>query len=207
MNLKVKEIFYSIQGEGGRSGAPSIFIRLAECNLNCWFCDTDWSTGTDMTLQQIKDAIFPYDAWWIVWTGGEPTLQLTEEVLDFFGGYMHAIETNGTNPVPKGIDYIAVSPKKEVSIATLKKNFPRRGFRFNSSVNEWRYPYGTGENEPPNWQDLPSADYYYVSPLFMGKEKARFTYDATNAAMCASFALKNPVWSISIQVHKLINVR
>jgi len=207
MSLKVKEIFYSIQGEGGRSGAPSIFIRLAECNLNCWFCDTDWSTGTEMTLQQIRDAITHYAARWIVWTGGEPTLQLTDEILDFFGDYMHAIETNGTNPVPIGIDYITVSPKKEVSVEMLKKNFPKRGFIYSNNVDEFRYPYGTGESEPPDWTMLPPADKYYISPLFMGKKKARFTYDATNAAMCAAFVLKNPMWRLSLQMHKMINVR
>ena len=207
MSLKVKEIYYSIQGEGGRAGSPSIFIRLAGCNRNCWFCDTNWATGTDMTLQQIKDTIFPYESHWIVWTGGEPTLQLTDFILANFPDYMHAIETNGTNPVPLLIDYITVSPKKGVDLKMLWKNFPQRDDKYKCRIDEFRYLYGIGEQEPPRWNDLPPAEKYYVSPLFIGKKKERLAYDQTNVMMCAAFVLKNPIWSISLQLHKIINMR
>jgi len=79
--MKVNDIFYSIQGEGGRSGEASIFIRLSDCNRNCWFCDTDWEKGKEMTLPEILKQIKPYKSRWIVWTGGEPTLQLTNEAV------------------------------------------------------------------------------------------------------------------------------
>jgi organic radical activating enzyme len=206
MHLKVKEIFYSIQGEGGRAGEASIFIRLAECNLNCWFCDTDWSIGTDMTIAQIKNVIKDHPTEWIVWTGGEPTLQLTNEVLTQFPEYKHAIETNGTNPVPTMINYITVSPKKEVSIETLQANFPER-LGPGTCVDEFRYPYGTGESLPPYYGVLPTASYYFISPLFMGEKKKRFQMDDINVIMCVDFVLKNPKWRLSLQTHKIINIR
>ena len=114
MNLNVNEIFYSLQGEGGRTGQASIFIRLAKCNLACSFCDTDYERGVKMTLEEVLGEIEGWPCKWIVWTGGEPTLQLTDEVVAFFKerGYYQAIETNGTRRVPIGIDYITCSPKQ-----------------------------------------------------------------------------------------------
>ena len=114
MKLNVNEIFYSLQGEGGRVGEPSIFIRLTECNLACSFCDTDFAEGDDMTLEQIGDVISAYPCKWIIWTGGEPTIQLNDAHVAFFKekGYKQAIETNGTRRVPSMIDYITCSPKK-----------------------------------------------------------------------------------------------
>ena len=111
--MMVKDIFYSIQGEGARSGEASIFIRLSGCNLNCPFCDTDYTGGVDMSLDEIYNAIKDYSCDWIVWTGGEPTLQLTEDIIEYFklNGFKQAIESNGTKPIPKGIDYIVASPK------------------------------------------------------------------------------------------------
>ncbi len=70
MKLTVNEIFYSLQGEGGRSGEASIFIRLTKCNLACSFCDTDFADGNDMTLEEILDVIKEFSCKWIIWTGG-----------------------------------------------------------------------------------------------------------------------------------------
>lgn len=84
MNLNVNEIFYSLQGEGGRSGQPSIFIRLAKCNLSCSFCDTDFERGVKMTTDEILRKIEPYGCKWIIWTGGEPTLQLNDALVALF---------------------------------------------------------------------------------------------------------------------------
>lgn len=114
MSLTVNEIFYSLQGEGGRTGEASIFIRLSKCNLACSFCDTDFEFGNRMTLDEILAEISQYPCQWIIWTGGEPTLQLKDETVAFFTekGYKQAIETNGTRRVPAGIDYITCSPKQ-----------------------------------------------------------------------------------------------
>ena len=203
MSLIVREIFHSLQGEGGRQGEASIFIRLANCNLNCWFCDTDWSTGTEMTMEQIAGEISAFKCDWIVWTGGEPTLQLTDAVAEFFFelGYKQAIETNGTNPVSRFVRYITVSPKKETSLKMLNDNFGIRG------VDEFRYPLGAGEAEPPKIYDLPPASHYFVSPIFMGEEKKRFALNEGNVAQCIDFVKRNPDWKLSLQLHKILNIR
>ena len=102
--MLINEIFYSLQGEGVHMGKASIFIRLSRCNLRCSFCDTEFDTGTEMTLEELRDAIAPYPGRRIIWTGGEPTLQLTAETVAYFKalGYHQSIETNGTRRPPEG---------------------------------------------------------------------------------------------------------
>ena len=93
--MLINEIFYSLQGEGVHMGKASIFIRLSRCNLRCSFCDTEFDSGTEMTIEELRDAIAPYPGRRIIWTGGEPTLQLTEETVAYFKalGYHQSIET------------------------------------------------------------------------------------------------------------------
>jgi organic radical activating enzyme len=193
--LKVVEIFYSIQGEGANVGKPAIFVRLAGCNENCWFCDTDWTHGINMTMEEIKAAVQQYPAKMIIWTGGEPTLQLTDAVLEHFNGFFHCIETNGSNPVPAHIDYIACSPK--VSPAILHKHF--------NFVDEFRYPLSVGQT-PPSIDQLPPAANYFVSPIFEGEEKKRFSLNMENLHYCLDFVKQHPQWRLSVQVHKLLKV-
>lgn len=198
MDLKVRELFYSLQGEGGRTGEASIFIRLAKCNLNCWFCDTDWSFGVNRTLQGILEEIQKFPCEWIVWTGGEPTIQLSEEVVQFFKekGYKQAIETNGTNPVPAGIDYISCSPKEQVTVEDLHLNFP-------DGVDEWRYPlYSGGKDAIPKWDALPPAKYYFISPIFLGEKKKRMELSPRVLKYCINFIKDNTKWRLSMQQHK-----
>ena len=122
-----------------------------------------------MTVKQILDEVkslsspkdYPHTL--LIWTGGEPTLQLSNEILTHFSDFYNCIETNGSNPVPSLIQYISCSPK--VSPTVLKKNF--------THVNEFRYPVGVGE-KLPDISDLPVAENYFVSPLFTGEEKKRF---------------------------------
>jgi organic radical activating enzyme len=122
----------------------------------------------------------------IIWTGGEPTLQLTGEVMAHFKTFYNCIETNGTNPVPEGVDYIACSPK--VSVMQLRRNFKR--------VNEIRYPVKNGDHLPDIGL-LPQADSYYVSPVHLSRE---------NIDYCVNFVGKNPAWRLSVQIHKLIGI-
>lgn len=199
--LSVREIFYSLQGEGSRSGDPSIFIRLAFCNKDCWFCDTDWSYGTSMTVDAVIKEIAEFPCKWIVWTGGEPTLQLTDEIVEIFKklGYKQAIETNGTKVPPNGLDYITCSPKVEPP--RLHRSFKNR------HVGEFRYPVGMDGIDPPNITELPPADYYYVSPLFLGEEKKRFVLDQGNLQQCIKFVKNTPGWRLSMQQHKIWDVR
>lgn len=193
MSLNVKEIFYSLQGEGGRQGEASVFIRLTGCNLACDFCDTDFAGGTDMNLNEIMEAIRPYPCRWIVWTGGEPTLQLTDRVLDFFRqeGYRQAIESNGTRELSPRLDYRVVSPKGN----------PEYARQVNPEVEEIRLPVVLGQ-PLPEIESLPVAKYYFLSPVFTsdGKETQ------ANIDYCVERIKQNPRWRLSIQVHKLIGI-
>ena len=111
---RIVEIFESLQGEGYNTCMPAVFIRLGKCNLACAWCDTDYLTFQSMSLQDIHACLKNYTARNIIITGGEPTIQPhLETLLDSLkaAGYKLCIETNGLNPVPPQIDYIATSPK------------------------------------------------------------------------------------------------
>jgi organic radical activating enzyme len=197
--LKISEIFYSLQGEGARAGTPTIFIRLQGCKAKFACakagikCDTEFESGKEMTLKEIEDwlqenAILCKQ---ITWTGGEPTDQLTEEIISYFKdkGCYQAIETSGLNPVPSGIDFICVSPK--VAEHIVKKNFPE-------GVNELRYVRHSGQSIPC---PLITADHYYISPHSDG-------YDINNENLkhCINLVKENSTWKLSVQQHKLWNI-
>ena len=192
MKLLVNEIFYSLQGEGGRTGKPSISIRLSKCNLRCSFCDTEFDTGEEMTLEEILNEINQYGCKWIIWTGGEPTLQLTEEVVTFFkeNQYLQAIETNGTRKVPEGIDYITCSPKQ--NFEKIKTLIPH--------TQELRFPIQKGD-PLPDISVLPSAENYFLSPIFDADK-----LNKDNMDYCVQMVKENPQWSLSVQLHKLIQI-
>lgn len=114
---KVNEIFYSLQGEGHHTGYPSVFIRFSGCNLHCPFCDTKHEEGIFMDDDAIVRAVNLYTAEWIVITGGEPSLTIDADFIHLLKratGKKVAIETNGTRPLPAGLDWITVSPKKGI---------------------------------------------------------------------------------------------
>ena len=192
MNLNVNEIFYSLQGEGGRTGEASIFIRLAKCNLSCSYCDTDYEEGVKMTPEEVLRAINTLPCKWIVWTGGEPTLQLTDEVVSFFKaeGYLQAIETNGTHQVPLGIDYISCSPKQ--NFEKIKELIP--------AVDELRLPIKEGD-PLPDIAILPKAKRYLLSPIFDDQKMI-----PEHVAYCIALIKQHPEWALSIQTHKLIGI-
>lgn len=192
MKLIVNEIFYSLQGEGGRSGEASIFIRLTKCNLSCSFCDTEFLSGNEMTIEEILQAIKPFACKWIIWTGGEPTIQLTNNHLLKFkeAGYKQAIETNGTREVPSLIDYISCSPK--TNYEKVKDII--------SEVDEIRLPVKYGDRLP-DIMTLPKAKKYFLSPVFDGDKINR-----DNINYCVEQIKLHPQWSLSLQMHKLINI-
>lgn len=192
MKLTVNEIFYSLQGEGGRNGEASIFIRLTMCNLACNFCDTDFAEGDDMTLEEILNVIGQYPCKWIIWTGGEPTIQLKDQHLAFFRekGYKQAIETNGTRRVPSLIDYITCSPKQEYESIQLR--IP--------AVDEIRMPIKKGD-PIPDISVFPKADNYFLSPIFDGNKM-----NEDNVAYCVELIKQHPEWRLSLQLHKLIHI-
>jgi organic radical activating enzyme len=193
MNLKVKEIFYSLQGEGGRQGAASIFIRLSGCNLNCDFCDTDFSGGKDMSLDKILSLICDFPCRWIVWTGGEPALQLTDECFMFFkkAGFHQAIESNGYYLLSDLLDYKVISPKGQTDYAR----------EINPQVDEVRLP--VLENDSiPQINSLPEARYYFLSPIFSEKQ----TETKANIDYCVEHIKQCPEWRLSLQIHKLVGI-
>ena len=204
--LKINEIFYSIQGEGGRAGTPTVFVRLSGCNLSCPFCDTKGhEEGIELTLNSILARIMqltgkiPDDMnpVWITWTGGEPTLQLTREIVRFFKekGYRQAIETNGINNLSDlvRLDYITISPKNRQALE-------HAAF---THADEVRVPYPTSLELNEVRNKLISKR-YYVSPIFNENDRMETLQNIKNAI---EYCLHNPKWSVSLQLHKLINIK
>lgn len=190
--MKVSEIFYSLQGEGARAGEASVFVRLSGCDLACSFCDTEFVSGVEMSNEQILDRIAKFGCTWIVWTGGEPMLQLTKEIVDWFHGkgYRQAIESNGGHKIPWEIDWRVVSPK--VAEHVLAKNFPE-------GVDELRYVRHAGQPDVP--QPSIAAKHHFLSPMFRGNQP-----DKENLKHCIELCLKNPQWKLSLQLHKLLSI-
>jgi len=189
--LRVNEYFYTLQGEGARAGYPSIFIRLSNCNLKCGFCDTEFTSGVDIGLDELENKIKNYPTKDIVWTGGEPLLQLTKEIVQYFKdkGYYQCIETNGTIPAPSNIDFITLSPK--VAEHIVNKNF--------NIVNELKYVRHKGHLTTPDTSIV--ADHYYISPQFDG-----VSYNQENINHCIKLCLENPKWKLTLQTQKLLKI-
>jgi organic radical activating enzyme len=199
INLKVSEIFYSLQGEGARAGTPTFFIRLQGCKAkNACFsmgikCDTEFESGKEWEVETILNWLknTNKNCNEITWTGGEPLDQLNDDHINYFkeNGYFQAVETSGLHPAPNGLDFICVSPK--VAEHVIKKNFP-------NGVTELRYVRHEGQEIPqPNIK----ANFYWLSPHSDG-----FTINTNNLKHCVNLCLENPKWKLSIQQHKLWNI-
>lgn len=196
--LNVSEIFYSIQGEGGRAGSANVFVRLQGCKTKdaCYAagirCDTEFESGRPMELAAIADWIDANapEAKAIIWTGGEPAQQLTDVHVEYFKahGFYQAIETSGLLSVPTGIDYVCVSPK--VAEHVIAKNF--------KSVDELRYVRHAGQEIP---QPSVTAKHYFLSPHFDGNRM-----NEANLQHCIDLVKRHPKWTLSIQLHKLLKV-
>ncbi|MDR0829321.1 MAG: 7-carboxy-7-deazaguanine synthase QueE [Prevotellaceae bacterium] len=193
--MNVVEIFYSLQGEGANMGKAAVFIRLAGCNFNCDFCDTEWKNGVEMTIEEILHEVKKYPSKMLIWTGGEPTLQLNDEILASFSDFYNCIETNGSKLVPKKIDYISCSPK--VSPQTLRKNF--------DFVDELRFPVKKND-ALPEISELPNAKNYFVSPIFYENNFENDKKNAENINFCINFVKSHPKWQLSFQSHKFLKI-
>ncbi|MDL2284542.1 7-carboxy-7-deazaguanine synthase [Oxalobacter sp. OttesenSCG-928-P03] len=210
MTYSVREIFYTLQGEGAQSGRPAVFCRFSGCNLwsgrdedragaLCRFCDTEF-VGTDgenggkyVTADLLADRI---DALWpdrtastkyVVFTGGEPLLQLDSPLIDAMHarGFEVGIETNGTISAPDGIDWICVSPKAGVPLVQdagneLKLVIPQNG----QNLADYEYL---------------SFDHFYLQPMD-GPEREK------NTALAVETCLKHPRWKLSLQTHKYLQI-
>ena len=193
MTYRINEIFYSLQGEGYYTGTAAGFIRFSGCNLKCPFCDTRHENGSLMELGEIISAVSRYPARHTVLTGGEPSLWITDELTDALhrAGKYIAVETNGTRPLPEGIDWITCSPKTDI--------FPEAEIRI-GRCDELKTVY--------NGQDMSAygsinATHRFIQPCDTGDPE-------TNRALlaeCIRICKAQPEWRLSLQTHKYINIR
>jgi 7-carboxy-7-deazaguanine synthase len=210
MAYDVKEIFYTLQGEGAQSGRAAVFCRFARCNLwsgkevdrdraICRFCDTDF-VGTDgVGGGSFEDAVALAErilATWpseqpgeklVVCTGGEPLLQLDEALIEALHarGFLVAVETNGTQAAPTGLDWICVSPKAGAKLLLqrgdeLKLVFPQEGA------------------EPARFEELPFS-HHFLQPMDGPDREA-------NTRAAVAYCLAHPRWRLSLQTHKLLGI-
>ena len=197
---RVNEIFYSLQGEGVRAGTANVFVRFSGCNLKCmrethgFDCDTEFVSGVDMTAKEIVaqacDCVPMHTpgACCVIFTGGEPMLQLDRDLVSMFNGWHKAVETNGSRKVGQlGLDWVTVSPK--VAEHAIRQR----------TANEVKYVRGSGQPIP---KTAVVADHYLLSPAFDG-----MNYDPAAVAWCIKLVKENPQWRLSLQLHKLIGVR
>lgn len=193
--MKVNEIFYSIQGEGAYTGYPAIFVRFSGCNLNCPFCDTDFKKYTEMDEHEIVLEVMKQSSSckFVVLSGGEPTLQVNSKLLGLLHdkGYYIAIETNGTNEIPAGVDWVTCSPKCQ---------FVQNGELAVKKCNELKLVY-TGKNEVSDFGI--KADYYYLQPCDTGDKKE----NGFIIWKLVDFVKQNPRWKIGLQTQKILEVR
>jgi 7-carboxy-7-deazaguanine synthase len=212
VSYAVREIFYTLQGEGAQAGRPAVFLRFAGCNLwsgreadragaICQFCDTDF-VGTDgpgggrfATAEALARAVAGY---WpgnaepagrplVVCTGGEPLLQLDAPLIEGLhqAGFEIAIETNGTLPVPPGIDWVCVSPKAGAELIV-------------TSGDELKLVYPQQGGEPSRYQDL-GFRHFFLQPMD-GPDRV------CNTEAAVRYCLAHPRWRLSLQTHKLLGI-
>ncbi len=205
MSYAVKEIFYTLQGEGANTGRPAVFLRFAGCNLwsgreedrssaVCQFCDTDFVGGSKFASPDLLAAAVSAE-WlgsaerrFVVCTGGEPLLQLDRPLIDRLHalGFEIAVETNGTIEAPAGLDWICVSPKANAPLVQtrgdeLKVVYPQQGMVL---------------------ENLESLDFqhFFVQPMDGPDVDA-------NTERAARYCLEHPRWRLSRQTHKLLGMR
>jgi 7-carboxy-7-deazaguanine synthase (Cx14CxxC type) len=209
MTYSVKEMFFTLQGEGARTGRPAVFVRFAGCNLwsgreqdrasaICQFCDTQF-VGTDgdgggkfetaEALARAAAALWPGGgAPYVVCTGGEPLLQLDTPLIDALHaqGFEIAIESNGTLPTPAGIDWICISPKANAPLVQTRGH-------------ELKLVYPQAGAEPERYAAFDFA-HFFLQPMDSPAREAN-----TRAAI--AYCMENPRWRLSIQTHKLLGLR
>jgi 7-carboxy-7-deazaguanine synthase len=211
MAYSVKEIFYTLQGEGGQSGRAAVFCRFAGCNLwsgreqdragaVCRFCDTDF-VGTNgpgggkfesaSALAAAVDSHWPHGAQGgkplVVCTGGEPLLQLDEPLVDALhaAGFEVAVETNGTQPAPRGLDWVCVSPKADAPLVL-------------TSGDELKLVYPQPLAMPERFEGM-AFRHFFLQPMD-GPQRAANTQGAI------AYCMAHPHWRLGIQTHKVVGI-
>jgi 7-carboxy-7-deazaguanine synthase len=205
----VKEMFYTLQGEGAHAGRPAVFCRFTGCNLwsgrekdraaaICNFCDTDF-VGTDgqngdkfVTAESLAMKIqsfwpTPEGKPYVVFTGGEPALQLDQALVSamHLAGFEIAIETNGTKPLPEGIDWICVSPKASAEVII-------------QTGHELKLVYPQLDAMPEKFTTL-NFDHFYLQPMDNQDQN-------NNTQQVIEYCMRHPQWKMSLQTHKIIGI-
>lgn len=194
---KINEIFYSLQGEGANTGVPAVFVRFSGCNLRCSFCDTQHEHGTMMTDEEIFAEVNRYpQSRLVVLTGGEPSLFIDEDFvarLKTETGKRIAIETNGTNSVPRNIDWITLSPKSGFDGGDLHKVQL-------SECDELKV-VNVGQQLEPYFKY--KAQEYYLQPCYCDNEDER----KANIKATIDAVMNDPRWRLSLQTHRILDIR
>ncbi len=205
---KIKEIFYTLQGEGFHAGRPAVFCRFAGCNLwtgreedrataVCKFCDTDFwgmdgKNGGKYTAQSLTEKIL--SLWpdrnipvFVVCTGGEPGLQVDDILVNTFheSGIEIAIESNGTVSLPSSIDWICISPKADSKLVITRGN-------------ELKLVYPQEDNKPSQFEHL-DFDHFFLQPLDDANQ-------ADHIQATVAYCLQHPKWKLSLQTHKIVGI-
>ena len=226
---RVNEIFFTLQGEGAHSGIPAVFVRFSGCNLRCPWCDTDFTDSTPMTAEQIVSTMLDlYDTpnerrKMCVLTGGEPSLQVDQPLIDALhkAGFYICIETNGTHPLPEGIDWITCSPKmvyqsegRSVSETVCQQSglSEKRSILALKRVNEVKVVF-TGTYDPEIWRTQLEAEHWMLQPLRYTGEWLIENVDSweddrnDNLDDTVRYILAHPFWRLSVQLHKIVGLR
>ena len=193
MKYKINDIFNSIQGEGARTGTANIFIRFSGCNLDCWFCDTEYNEYREYTIREILKEIQGYKCKNIILTGGEPTIQNIKPLVYRLKskGYYIAIETNGTKSLIQYIDkldWVTISPK-EHGISDFFTDIK-------DSFNELKQV--VTKNKDIKYYNFNNNAIYYLQPE--GNKKK-------NIDKCINYIKENPEWRMSLQLHKILKIK
>ncbi len=180
---KVNEIFYSLQGEGFYTGTPAVFLRFSGCNLRCGFCDTHHEEYVEYTLRDIIGKVSEYPSRHIVITGGEPSLQMDDALVDalHLAGFYIQVETNGTNTLPEDVDWVTCSPKGNARVKL-------------SRIDELKIVYLGQDVE--SIASAHEAQHYFLQPC-----------SGENTAAVIAYILDHPHWRLSLQTHKLLNIQ
>lgn len=195
MKYRVNEIFYSLQGEGYYTGTAAVFLRFSGCNRACRFCDTDFTAFEELTAGEIIERVSQYPSRHIVCTGGEPLLQLDDVLIRALKaeGFYIQIETNGSLPVPTGVDWVTCSPKRG----------PWRIDR----IDELKLIYSKGAENLISPDDLPGDDPEAVASLLQAPRLFLQACSRVNEKETIVYILDHPKWRLSLQTHKLLDIR
>jgi len=205
---KISETFYSLKGEGEWTGSAMFFIRLAGCNLNCNFCDTDYKQTREATINELVKEALTHRARKVVITGGEPCLQDTQPLVVALRreGFKCHLETNGTLPTHMDWDWIAISPKsKDVNPETIKK---ASEFKFLCGMQGWEELmkwFFVRFDFHPKKADAPIVWLMPLAKAWPHRLQDSFLED--NIQQAVQYCLDNPRVKFCLQIHKCIGIK